>query len=57
MTYKVSDGEGIRSFRIIQSGEASKASVTAEMYNEKTGQVVQESMGTLAQAVNYTYIY
>ena len=52
MTYKVSDGEGIRSFRIIQSGEASKASVTAEMYNEKTGQVVQESMGTLAQAVN-----
>lgn len=52
MTYKIADSEGIRSFRVIQSGEASGAAVTVQLYNEEKGSVETQKVGTLVQAVN-----
>lgn len=50
MKYDISDPEGIRTFRIIQNGEASNATVTAEFYED--GETTKTVVGTLAQAIN-----
>ena len=52
MTYKIDETDGIRSFRVIQSGAASSAAVKVLLYNEETGATVTEEVGTLAQAIN-----
>ena len=52
MTYKITDSEGIRSFRVIQSGEASGAAVTVLLYNEEEGNTETQKVGTLVQPVN-----
>ncbi len=50
MKYDISNPEGLKTFRIIQNGEASNAIVTAEFYED--GKTTNTVVGTLAQAIN-----
>ena len=52
MTYQISDGTGIRSIRIVQSGEMSNAQIKAELYDETAGQTKTVVLGSLSQALN-----
>ncbi|NBK97255.1 MAG: hypothetical protein EOM50_04455, partial [Erysipelotrichia bacterium] len=57
-TYHVSDGSGIKAFRVIQSGKASSAKIKAIVYNEKTRAAKEQELdgGYLTQSINEFYI-
>ena len=55
ITYDLSNGEGINAFRFVQIGEATGATVTAELFDEnaKNGEkVTTVDVGKLDQAIN-----
>ena len=58
MTYNISEPQGIKSIRIIQSGVKSNATVKATLYsgNTRTDNVETVVLGTLNQSINEFYV-
>ncbi|NEG89662.1 beta-N-acetylglucosaminidase domain-containing protein [Bifidobacterium aerophilum] len=52
LTYKISDPANVRSFRFVQAGDASDATVTGHVYDAATGDTQNVTFGTLAQAIS-----
>ncbi|KAB7790834.1 beta-N-acetylglucosaminidase domain-containing protein [Bifidobacterium leontopitheci] len=52
LTYKIGDPAKVKSFRFVQSGDASDATVTGQVYDATSGKVEDVTFGTLSQAIN-----